>query len=139
MDKKRWVLTAVVVAVAVSILDMVYQGGVLGRMYAATAHMWRTQQQMGEMLPYGLLTTLIASFVLVYIYHRGYEGKGSRIAEGIRFGLIIGLLTAFPMAVWTYVVMPIPLAMAAGWFGIGMLEMLLAGAIIGAMYKRTTP
>ncbi len=131
MDKKRWVLTAVVV------LDMIYQGGVLGRMYAATAYMWRTQQQMGELMPYGLITTLVASFILVYIYHRGYEGKRNRIEEGVRFGLIIGLLTAFPMAVWTYIIMPIPLAMAAGWFGIGMLEMLVAGAIIGAMYKRT--
>lgn len=137
MDKKRWVLSAVVVTVVISIVEWLYEGNVLGPMYNATAHLWRAHQTMRELMPYGLIAMLVTSFVLVYIYHRGYEGKGSALAEGLRFGFLIGLLTALPMAVWAYVMMPVPVALVGGWFGIGMIDMLLAGAIIGAMYKPT--
>lgn len=74
---------------------------------------------------------------IVYIYHKGYEGKGSKLAEGLRFGVVIGLFTALPMAVWSYIMMPMPVALAIGWFVIAMIDILAAGAIIGLLYKRT--
>lgn len=136
MDKKRWVLTTVVVAVAVTILEAIFHGVCLKETYAETASIWRPMADMNRLMPLGWLSTLITSFILVYIFHRGYEGKEPRIAEGLRFGLMIGLFTAIPMSVWTYIMWPVSLFLAASWFVIAMINMLVAGMIIGVMYRK---
>lgn len=138
MDKKRWVLTAVVVTVVVSVLEAVFHGVFLKDSYAMTASIWRPMADMSRLMPIGWLSTIFISFILVYIYHRGYEGKTGKLAEGLRFGLIIGLFTAIPMAVWSYIVWPMTLALAFWWFVIAMIDMLAAGAVIGTLYKRAS-
>lgn len=136
MNKKRWILTSVVVAVVVTVLESVFHGFFLKDLYAATIAIWRPQADMVRLMPFGWLSTLFIAFILVYIYHRGYEGKGSRVAEGLRFGLLMGLFTAVPMAVWCYVTWPVPFILAAAWFAIAMIDMLVGGVLIGLMYKR---
>lgn len=136
MDKTRWVLTAVAVAVATTILDLFFHSIVLSGAYAQIASTMRPQEAMGRLMPLGWASTLILSFILVYLYHRGYEGKGSPLAEGLRFGLVIGLFSSIPMAAWCYVVFPISPTVAIGWFLITMIDMLAAGAIVGLLYRR---
>ena len=55
---------------------------------------------------------LIACFVL--IYRRLIAPKS--IANGIRFGVLYGLTTGIASGFGTYIHMPIPLALAWGWF-----------------------
>lgn len=136
MDKKRWILTALAVAVATNVLDLFFHSVVLSGAYAEIASAMRSQAAMNRLMPFGWVSTLVFSFILVYIYHRGYEGKGSPLAEGLRFGLIIGLFCAIPNAVWCYVVFPISLTIAIGWFFITLIDMVVAGAIVGLMYKK---
>lgn len=138
MNKKRWVLASIIVAVVVTVLDWIFHGVLLQGTYQATATIWRPYTEMNTLTPYGWVATLFVSFVLVYIYHKGYEGKGSPIGEGLRFGVWIGLLTGVPMAVWSYVTLPMPFTMAFYWFVIAMVNMLVAGAFIGGIYKETT-
>jgi hypothetical protein len=52
----------------------------------------------------------ITSFPFVYIFAKGYEGKG--VMEGLRFGFVIGIYVAIPMAYGTYVMIAIPYSMA---------------------------
>jgi hypothetical protein len=137
MNKKRWVLASIVVAVVVTVMEWVFHSVLLSGAYQATASIWRPYADMTRLTPYGWLATLFVSFVLVYIYHKGYEGKGSPIGEGLRFGLWIGLLTAVPMAVWSYVTIPMPFVLAFWWFVIAMVNMLVAGAFIGGIYRKT--
>ena len=40
--------------------------------------------------PVGIIVTLLFLFLLMQVYLKGHEGKG--IAEGIRFGLLMGLI-----------------------------------------------
>ncbi len=136
MNKGRWVLAAVVATVAVSAIEAVGHGVFLKNLYLATASLWRPEAEMSKMMWMGWLSTLVCSFILVYIYHRGYEGKGSALGEGLRFGLIIGLFTAIPMTVWTYIMYPLPVNLVISWFVIGMIDMLVAGALIGLIYKK---
>lgn len=136
MDRKRWLLIAIVVAAVTSAMEGIYHPLVLGREYVATAVLWRPQAVIKGMMPWGWLVSLIASFLLVYIYHRGYEGKGSRLAEGVRFGLIIGIFVSLPMAAWSYITIAMTPPIAIGWFAIGMLDCLVAGVIIALLYKR---
>lgn len=135
MNFKRWILASLVATIAVLLLESIYENAILGPLYAASAHLWRSRAEMGTLMPLGFIGTLLSTFVLVYIYHRGYEGRGSRALEGLRFGFIMGLFTAVPMSLWTYVMMPVPKALMLGWFAIGMMDMLLAGFLIGLIYE----
>lgn len=128
---------SVVVFLAIVFVGFVGHGFILGKDYEAMVGLWRPMGNIQRLLPLGWLSDLIASFLFVYIYHKGYEGKTGGIAEGARFGLIIGLFTAIPMTLWSYVMMPISISMAIAWFFIGMVMTLVAGLIVGAMYKRS--
>jgi hypothetical protein len=137
MNKGRWLVAGIVAAVAISALDWLFNGILMRDLYVAFATIWRPYIEMTKLVPYGWASTLIASFFFVYIYHKGYEGKGSGLAEGLRFGLIVGLFMSIPTVVWTYVLFPIPLNIAGYWFLIGMAELLVAGGLVGLIYKPT--
>lgn len=128
-------IAAAVSFIAITVLEALFHEFVLGSAYQATASLWRTQTEMQQLLPLGWITNFIVSMLLVYIYHRGYEGKGCNYCEGLRFGLLIGLFVSLPMAVWSYITIPMPTTIAIGWFIIGMIDMLIAGVIIGGIYR----
>jgi hypothetical protein len=136
MNKKRWLLASAVVLVFFIVFEYICHGILMANLYRATASLWRPTAQMQQMLPLGWLATLIFSLIMVYIYHRGYEGTGTRIGEGLRFGFLIGLFTTVPMIAWSYVSQPIPPAIIGWWALIGMVEMIVAGGIIGLIYRR---
>jgi len=136
MNIKRWVLSSLLILVTFFILDFISYGNLLAKMYAASASLWRPEIEMDAMLPYGYIGTLIVSFLLVYIYDRGYTGKGSHLAEGLRFGLVIGVFVAIPMAVWSYISLPMTLGLAIGWFITAFVKMLSAGFIVGVAYRK---
>lgn len=118
------------------IVDYIVQHKVLMNLYAATAHLWRPEAEIMQRLPYIYLVYAVTALVFTYIYAKGYEGKPSRIGEGVRFGLIIGFFLSFSMAMMCYVTMPIPKELAFGWFASGMVEYLIAGIAVGLIYKK---
>ena len=135
MNKCRWVVASIVVAVVTTLLEFAFHGILLKDAYQATAAIWRPQAEMMRLMPLGWLTTLFISFILVYIYHRGYEGRGKPVVEGVRFGFWIGLFMGVPASVWTYIMVPMPANLALSWFFISMVDFLVAGLIIGLIYR----
>ncbi len=136
MTKKRWLLITIVIAFVSTALESIMHPVFLGKAYEATASVWRPMADINKLMPYGFVSSLIVAYLLVFIYHKGYEGKRAGLAEGLRFGFIIGLFTSIPMSVWTYVMFPITKSIAIGWFFIGMIDMMIIGTIIGLLYKR---
>ena len=107
----------------------------LANVYAANAWAFRHADQMAPLLPYGFAAQLVAFFAFAYVYARGYDGHGSDIGEGIRFGLIVAVMIDGFAVVWNYVSQPIALRLGAlqliehiGEFGV-------YGAVIGALYR----
>jgi hypothetical protein len=138
MNKCRWIAASVVAAVAMTVMDSILHGVLLKGIYVATAALWRPEAEMLKLLPVGMLSTLFLCLILVYIYHRGYEGAGSGLAEGLRFGFWIGLFMGVPGCVWAYITVPIPLNLAVFWFVGSLVEFLVAGMLIGLIYKPTS-
>lgn len=136
MNLKRYVLASIVAAVVITIVEAIGHGYFMTGIYANTASLWRTVEAMNKLIWLGYIATLITSFIVVYIYHKGYEGKGCGALEGLRFGIIIALFVSIPMAVWTYVSMPVPVILAVGWFLIEFIKFTLAGLAIGLIYKK---
>jgi hypothetical protein len=104
----------------------------LADLYARHAHVFRPQAEMNVAL--GLASALAGFFVFAYAYAKGYEG-GTGAVEGLRFGVIVGLLLAAFSVAWNYVVLPVAGALAAAWIVDVIVEMAAYGAVVGLVYK----
>ena len=133
MNIKKWVITSLVIFVAAQILEFIIHYLILGGAYQATSHLWRPDEEMNQMMWLMYLTGLVWAFLFVYIFAKGYEGRG--IMEGVRFGLIIGVFSSLPMSLGNYVTVPIPFSLALNWFIFGMIEITILGVLAALLYK----
>jgi hypothetical protein len=131
MNTKRFIIASIVIFIAVEILDFVEHGLILRNAYGALMGIWRTDMNSVMWIMY--VTSLAFSFLFVFIFIKGYEGKG--IAEGIRFGLLIGFLMIGVGIFNQYVVYPIPFNLAIQWFIYDMIRFVIYGIIASAIYK----
>jgi hypothetical protein len=89
-------------------------------------------------LALGFASSLVGFFVFAYMYATGYEG-GNRVQEGVRFGVLVGLLLVCYGIVWEFVVLR-ETASRAVWMAVATLvEFVLGGFVVGAIYRPATP
>ena len=131
MNTKRYLLTSLIVFAFIFIFEWIFHGMFLKDMYMATASLWRPQ---GQCVWNAMLTAqILFAFVFTFIFTKGYENKG--IAEGARYGLLIGLLFV-PNHLIFYAVQPLPFNLILAWIIGGLVETILAGIILAAIYRR---
>lgn len=133
MDTKKYVIASGVVFVVYEILSLLIHRVLLDGAYQATASVWRPEAEMHANFPIMLVTAFIISFLFVFIFAKGYEGKG--IMEGVRYGLWIGLLMSIPMAFNSYATLPIPMSLAIKWFVYGVIRFIILGIVAAGIYK----
>jgi len=68
------------------------------------------------------------------VYAKGYEG-GTGVAEGMRFGVLLGLFVVFTFPSVNYATLNIGRKLAAMTAAAGFVEWLFIGTIIGLVYK----
>ena len=61
------------------------------RLYQANAWAYRHPDEIAPLVPLGLAAQLLAFFAMAFAYAKGYEGQGSAIGEGVRFGVVIAI------------------------------------------------
>jgi hypothetical protein len=95
---------------------------------------YRTQEAMKDVMPAGMAAMFVAMMVLAVIYAMLYEG-GSGVAEGARFGALIGVFAVCAFVVHNYVNLNIgrklTLEQSIAYF----VEWLVAGIVIGLIYR----
>jgi hypothetical protein len=131
MHKKFWV-GFLVVFVVFFLMDGLVNVVILKGDLAATAQLWRPPEET-KMWVFGVVDLFVA-FFFTLIFSKGYEGKG--LPEGLRYGFFVGMLMAVPMAYGTYGAMPIPYSLALKWFLFGLVEFLIVGAIVAAIFGK---
>ena len=131
MNRKRFLLSFLVIFIVSQAYEAVVHGGILGPTYESLKHLWRAD--MNSLLWLMWVSGIVTTFLLTYIFVKGYEGKGWM--EGVRFGLLFGLFTSIPMSLGTYFMIAIPFSLAAIWFVFGMLEMVILGILLALIYK----
>jgi hypothetical protein len=129
MSKKFWI-GFVAVFVALVAMDFVINTMLMKEDYAATAALWRPEAEM-KIWIFQLVAAFVA-FFFTLIFSKGYEGKG--ILEGVRYGFFVGMMMAVPMAYGSYGAMPISYGFALKWFIFGMIEYIVGGVILAAIY-----
>ena len=128
---KRVVLAAVAVFVTWSVLDFFIHGLMLRSTYEATASLWRPEGEMKMGLMYVVGAVGAAAFVGLY----AAVAKPKSMVAGLKYGLLFGIATGFPMGFGTYCVMPVPANLAFVWFGGSLVETVIGGAIAGAIIR----
>lgn len=129
----RFLLAAVIGFAFIFGFDYGVHHKLLMDVYQQTADMWRPMDQMKNFMPYVFLYQALLVVIIGFIYTRNHEGKG--LIEGIRFGLMIGVLMALLNAS-AYIWMPIPKTLALGWAGAGLGNALGIGIIFSLLYKK---
>ena len=132
MNIKRFMIASIAVFIVIQAIDWLVHGVLLSRWYAEFKNVWRAD--MMDLMWVMVLGALFFSFMFVFIFTKGYEGKG--IMEGARYGLLIGLLMYVSGMLGQYAMYPIPLGMALIWIAYGIVEMVIAGMAAAAIYRK---
>ncbi len=132
---KRGILAVAAVFVTWSVLDYVIHMVLLSTSYEATAHLWRSPEDMKIGLMY--FNVLIVAIIFVYIYAKFFARKGT--CTGVSYGLLWGISWGISMGYGSYSVMPIPYHMALTWFLGTVVEMTLGGLLLGLIIKEKIP
>lgn len=132
LKMKKLAVTVVAVFVYVFLSDWLIHGGILGKIYGETAHLWRPESEMERYMGFMILGQLLISLFFSIIFAKGYENKG--IQEGVRFGALIGLLLVSPNFIM-YAVTPYPATLLWAWVFLGILQTMGAGVVAALAYK----
>lgn len=129
---KRFLLTALAVLIVHEALGFIIHQVLLTPYYQETYSLWRMPEEIN--IPLIVLVAVIWSLLFTYIFTKGYEGKGPM--EGIRYGLLVGLLITVPGAFATYAVQPITLSLAIAWFVYWTVQVVICGLAAALVYER---
>ena len=128
---KKLLLAVLAVFVTIGILDYIIHSMILMNIYSETKELWRPEGEMKMSVMY--ISNIISVFFFVFIYTKMVNPKNMKNA--IMFGLFWGIAAGSSMGYGTYSVMPLPYSLAAGWFWSTIIEMTIAGAVMGLIVK----
>ena len=131
MNTKKFLIASLAVFITLLILDFVIHNLLLASAYESVQEAFRPDMMDKKWIMY--LTGIIFSLLFVYIFSKGYEGKG--IIEGAKYGLIIGLVVYLVGSYNQYVVYPLPYGLVLKWFIYGTIELIIAGIVLVFVYK----
>ena len=95
---------------------------------------FRPKEEMMTVMPIGLVATFISILVAAIIFAMIHQG-GSGTAEGLRFGVLIGIFVVCASVLHNYVNLNIGLKLALGQAAAYFVQWTVIGIVIGLIYK----
>ncbi len=131
MTKKFWIA-----ALAAFVVLFVYGFAVYGILLASSVEgaLEGIGRAEAPIWPYFFRYAIMA-LVMAFIYPKGYEG-GTPWLEGLRFGLLVGVLLAAAMALDFYALLPISGSAMLVMFIPELIGLSITGIVIGAIYGK---
>lgn len=137
MNMKRWILAGIAAWAVIFGLDFLVHHKLLTGLYEETAAVWRPKGEAQPLMALMFLGQFLFALALAWFYTKGYEEGKPGLGQGLRFGLYAGVfLAAAKNFIW-YVVLPIPFVLNLAWLASAFADCLLAGAVIGLIYRRS--
>jgi uncharacterized membrane protein len=99
---------------------------------------YRSQEAMKSVMPGGMAAMFVAMVVLAVIYAMLYHG-GSGLAEGARFGALIGVFAICSFVIHNYVNLNIGVKLTFQQSVAYFIEWLVVGMVIGLIYRPLAP
>lgn len=131
MNWKKLLIAFIVIYVAGGIFNFIVHGILLSGTYQELAHLWRPD--MDKYMWIQWITPIFLSFFFVYIFAKGYEGKG--ILEGVRFGLVIWGFLSIPSIYGQFMVYPLPYSLILAWVFSDLIILVILGILVAVIYK----
>lgn len=131
MNVKRFIFGGMVIFIIFQILDFLVHNILLMPIYASMTDVWRPDMMSKMWIMY--VCSFVFSFLMMFVFIKGYEARG--IMEGVRFGIIIGLMTNGAGAFYQYSVYPLPFSLVIQWFLYGLAEFIIAGIAAALIYR----
>jgi hypothetical protein len=118
--------------------SFVVHGLVLGQDYAALqGTLFRAEQDSQQYFPLMLLAHVLLAGAFLWIYGRGHAAGKPWLAQGIRFGIAVVLLTAAPTYMIYFVVQPTPAVLAVKQTLFDGMLLILLGVLAAWWYRGT--
>lgn len=133
MDKRFFVAWVVVFVVWMA-GSFVVHGVLLGAHYAKLPNLFRPESDAQKYFPLMILAHVILAGAFVWIDRPGREDKPV-VAQELRFGLAVALLTVVPTYAIYYVVQPMPGAMVVKQIVFDGILLLVLSAVAAALSK----
>jgi len=134
MNYGRLALAVVGAFVADAVFGFLVYGTLLAHEFEQFPNVYRPMATQGKYMPILFAGILVAMIAAAYIYAKGYEG-GSGIAEGVRFGVCIGLFAAGYAAIVGYSLTNIDHYLGFHLALANFFEWTINGTVIGAIYR----
>ena len=131
---KKFIIAWIVLFVAWLLGDFVVHAVLLHPDYMQLTNLYRTEGDQQKYFPLMILAHVIQSGALVWIYARGAEAK-PWMAQGVRFGIAVALLTVVPTYMIYFVVQPMPGAVVIKQILCEGVLMVILGTIVAWLYR----
>jgi len=132
MNWKKFFFAFIAAFIFLFLWGWLFNGVFMKDIYAQTSSLWRPQNEMMTHTPWLIIGLAILTFAIVLIFASGFAGGG--VAAGIKLGIMLEIL-AFGARLTMYYLQPFPGKLIAYWTLGGLIEMIVTGAIIGAIYN----
>src|SRR5213083_3202271 len=129
---KRFIVAFIAAYVFMFFWGWLLNGVFFKDVYAQTPNLWRTQSEMMSLFHWIIIGQALIVFAFVTIYASGFAGGG--VIAGIRLGILLEI-AAIGMRLAIYAVQPFPGKLIVYGSISGLIEMVIVGAIVGAIYK----
>ena len=129
---KRFIVAFVAAYIFIFFWGWLLNGVLLKDIYAQTPNLWRSQSEMMSLFHWIIIGQALVVFAFVMIYTSGFAGGG--VIAGIRLGILLEI-AAIGMRMGVYAVQPFPGKLLIYASIAGLIEMIIVGAIVGALYK----
>lgn len=135
MNRKKYLLAVLAAFVLYSGLGFLIHEAILAPDYEPLiGTVLRTNQGFSDRLPVLYAGNLIFALAFCLVYVKGYEPGKGWLGQGLRFGLLLGLLLA-PFALLGYVIFPVEGSLAAKWVVLGYLQVVVTGLGVARVYQ----
>jgi hypothetical protein len=102
--------------------------------FAKYPAIYRSHESIKSVMPIGMIAMFVALLAITVLYAMVYSG-GSGIAEGARFGTLIGIFVIGSFVVHNYVNLNIGLKLTIQQSILYFVQWVLMGVVIGLVYK----
>ncbi|PJJ97244.1 hypothetical protein CO641_09545 [Lysobacteraceae bacterium NML91-0213] len=129
MDK-RFLVCGLMMSLAAMLLGVLVHGGLLRADYLAHAALYRDPVEANARLAWIVIAYALIGFSMTWLFRRVYPQPRVRARDGLKFGLVIALVSFLPWHLLAYVGQPLPFGLMTRQVLFDLLSMLLLGRLL---------
>src|ERR1700687_4227819 len=135
---KTFVISVVALFVVSMALGFVVHALLLGADYANLHSMFRSESDSKQYFGFMIAAHVLIAIGFTWIYRQGRENKPF-VAQGIRFGLAVAVLTVIPNYLIYYAVQPMPSDLVAKQIVFDTMAVAIMGIVVAALTRDPLP